>query len=133
MKEKLQNFFAGRHGMDDLSKALFWFGLGLIVISVLPLGFLSRLMNTFGLVALVFSFVRAFSRQFQQRELENNMYLAFRMKLEREKQARKERFSQRKDFVFFKCPGCGTVLRVPRGKGKIHISCRCGYQLYRKT
>ena len=32
-----------------------------------------------------------------------------------------------------KCPGCGCWLRVPRGKGKIHINCRCGYTLYRKT
>ena len=29
--------------------------------------------------------------------------------------------------------GCGTMLRVPRGKGKIHIKCKCGYTLYRKT
>ena len=33
----------------------------------------------------------------------------------------------------FKCPGCGRWLRVPRHKGKIHINCRCGYTLYRRT
>ena len=45
----------------------------------------------------------------------------------------KDRFSQRKSYRFFKCPGCGTYIRVPKGKGKIHIKCRCGYTLYRKT
>ncbi|MEI3102160.1 MAG: hypothetical protein V8T45_10635 [Oscillospiraceae bacterium] len=45
---------------------------------------------------------------------------------------RKERFRQRRDFRFFG-HGCGTILRVPRGKGKIHINCRCGYVLYRRT
>ena len=26
-----------------------------------------------------------------------------------------------------------AFVRVPKGKGKIHIKCRCGYTLYRKT
>lgn len=28
-----------------------------------------------------------------------------------------------KDFKFFKCPQCGHTLRVPKGKGKIKITC----------
>ena len=54
-------------------------------------------------------------------------------KQQHSRQAAKERRAQRKDYRFFKCPGCGTMLRVPRGKGKIHIKCKCGYTLYRKT
>ena len=133
MREKLNNLFSGRHGMDELSKVLFWCGLLLVGLSFVPLGFLSTLFYILGLISLVFSFFRAFSRQHARREAENNYFLAYRVKLARECIARKERFKQRKDFVFFKCPGCGTVIRVPRGKGKIHITCRCGYQLYRKT
>ena len=38
-----------------------------------------------------------------------------------------------KEIFGFKCPGCGRWLRVPRHKGKIHINCRCGYTLYRRT
>ena len=74
-----------------------------------------------------------FSRRLGQREAENNAYLALLAKARHSRQAAKERRAQRKDFCFFKCPGCGTMLRVPRGKGKIHIKCRCGYTLYRKT
>lgn len=133
MKEKFQNLFIGRHGMDDFSKALFWCGIVLFVLSMFIKGFLGSLFSWFGILALVFAFVRAFSRQLMQREMENNAFLMFKAKLMRDNQARKERFAQRKDFVFFKCPGCGTMIRVPRGKGKIHITCRCGYQLYRKT
>ena len=133
MRDKLNNLFSGRHGMDELSKFLFWCGLFLVGVSFVPLGFLSRLFNILGLISLIFSFTRAFSRQYARREAENNIFLAYRAKLVHEFDARKERFRQRKDFVFFKCPGCGTVIRVPRGKGKIHIACRCGYQLYRKT
>ena len=133
MRDKLNNLFSGRYGMDELSKVLFWCGLFLVGVSFVPLGFLSRLFNILGLISLIFSFTRAFSRQYARREAENKLFLAYRAKLVHEFDARKERFRQRKDFVFFKCPGCGTVIRVPRGKGKIHIACRCGYQLYRKT
>ena len=137
MKEKISRIFAGRQGMDEFSKALFWLGLVCLLLSVLTAnilkGVFSLIFNWLGLMMLIFSFVRAFSRRLGQREAENNAYLALRQKQRHSLQAAKERRAQRKDYRFFKCPGCGTMLRVPRGKGKIHIKCKCGYTLYRKT
>ena len=137
MKEKISRIFAGRQGMDEFSKALFWMGLVCMLLSVLTVnvlkGVFSLLFNWLGLMLLIFSFVRAFSRRLGQREAENNAYLALRQKQRHNRQAAWERRAQRKDFCFFKCPGCGVMLRVPRGKGKIHINCKCGYTLYRKT
>ena len=137
MREKLSRIFSGRQGMDEFSKALFWMGLVCMLLSVLTAGVLrgvfSLLFTWLGLSMLIFSFIRAFSRRLGQREVENNAYLALRQKQRYSRQAAKERRAQRKDFCFFKCPGCGVMLRVPRGKGKIHINCKCGYTLYRKT
>ena len=137
MREKLSRIFSGRQGMDEFSKALFWMGLVCMLLSVLTVnvlkGVFSLLFNWLGLMLLIFSFVRAFSRRLGQREAENNAYLALRQKQRYSRQAAKERRAQRKDFCFFKCPGCGVMLRVPRGKGKIHINWKCGYTLYRKT
>ena len=137
MREKLSRIFSGRQGMDEFSKALFWMGLVCMLLSVLTVnvlkGVFSLLFNWLGLMLLIFSFVRAFSRRLGQREAENNAYLALRQKQRHNRQAAWERRAQRKDFCFFKCPGCGVMLRVPRGKGKIHIKCECGYTLYRKT
>ena len=127
MREKLSRIFSGRQGMDEFSKALFWMGLVCILLSALTVNVLK------GVFSLLFSFVRAFSRRLGQREAENNAYLALRQKQRHNRQAAWERRAQRKDFCFFKCPGCGVMLRVPRGKGKIHIKCKCGYTLYRKT
>ena len=106
--------------------------LSVLTVNVLK-GVFSLLFNWLGLMLLIFSFVRAFSRRLGQREAENNAYLALRQKQRHNRQAAWERRAQRKDFCFFKCPGCGVMLRVPRGKGKIHIKCKCGYTLYRKT
>lgn len=137
MREKLSRIFSGRQGMDEFSKALFWMGLVCMLLSVLTAnvlkGVFSLLFNWLGLMMLIFSFVRAFSRRLGQREAENNAYLALRQKQRHNRQEARERRAQRKDFCFFKCPGCGVMLRVPRGKGKIHIKCKCGYTLYRKT
>lgn len=137
MRTWFNNLFQGRQGMDELSKSMFWWGVACLVISILLAvllnGLLSAPFNWLGVILIVLSFVRAFSRRMGQRELENNAYLAFLERRRRQWDMRKERFHQRKDFRFFKCPGCGTILRVPRGKGKIHINCRCGYVLYRRT
>jgi len=137
MKAWFNNLFIGRQGMDELSKSLFWWGLASLLLSGLlgPLlgGVPGSLFSFLGLMMIILCFFRAFSRRLSQREMENAAYLAFLDKRRRHWEGRKDRFRQRKDFKFFKCPGCGTILRVPRGKGKIHINCRCGYVLYRKT
>ncbi len=137
MKGWFNNLFHGRQGMDELSKAMFWWGLACLLVSTLLSallnGVLSLPFSWIGLLLILLCFLRAFSRRLEQRELENGAYLAFLERRRRQWEMRKERFRQRRDFRFFKCPGCGTILRVPRGKGKIHINCRCGYVLYRRT
>ena len=40
----------------------------------------------------------------------------------------------KKAFKFFKCPACRQKIRVPKGKGKIEITCpRCGDRFIKKT
>ncbi len=137
MRNYFDRIFAGRQGMDELSKALFWTGIGSFVLSVLCSAFiaawLSRIFSFFFLFLLILAFARAFSRNRAVRDVENYTFLSFRARQKREQEARRSRFRQRKDFRFYRCPGCKTMLRVPRGKGKIHIRCKCGYTLYRKT
>lgn len=136
MRDKMRNLFIGRQGMDEFSKFLFWAGCAQLAMSCLIsglVGFLSSLLFFLGSFMLILSFGRAFSRKLQQREMENAVYMQYLDKKRREKLAAKDRRSQRRDYCFFKCPGCSQYLRVPRGKGKIHINCRCGYTMYRKT
>lgn len=136
VKSRADSLLYGRQGMDELSKFLFWVGLasfplGLLFARLLTAAF-GGLIIWFGLFALIIAFIRAFSRNLSRRELENGMFLVWWGKKKKALQDAKDRRSQ-KDYKFFKCPGCGTWVRVPRGKGRIHINCRCGYTLYRKT
>ena len=137
MRAWFERLFLGRHGMDELSKALFWCGLCCFLLSGVLGGILNgaigRLVLWLAIFQLIFAFVRAFSRRLGQREAENLLYLQWLAGRRRALEAFKERRRQSKDFRFFKCPGCGKMLRVPRGKGKLSIHCQCGYVLYRKT
>ena len=137
MKDRFSQLFRGRQGMDELSKMLFWSGLLSVILSIIAGSFLAGIPGTIlrflGLMCIISSFVRAFSRRIEMRETENSMYLAAIDRGKHRWQAAKERRRQSGEYRFFKCPGCSKWLRVPRGQGKIHIKCKCGYTLYRKT
>ena len=133
MKEKLRQLFMGRQGMDELSKLLFWVSIALFALSAVIGGAFGSLLSSFALLFLILAFVRAFSRNLPMREAENRLLLRWAEKKKHAWQAWKDRFRNRKEYRYFKCPACGKWLRVPRRKGKIHISCRCGYTLYRRT
>lgn len=133
MKEKLRQIFTGRQGMDELSKLLFWAAMALFVLAALLGGALGSLLSSFALLLLVLAFARAFSRNLPMREAENLLLLRWAEKKKHAWRAWKDRFHDRKEYKYFKCPACGKWLRVPRRKGKIHINCRCGYTLYRRT
>ncbi len=133
MKEKLRQIFTGRQGMDELSKLLFWAAITLFVLAVFLGGALGSLVSSFALLSLILAFARAFSRNLPMREAENLLLLRWAEKKKHAWSAWKDRFHDRKEYKYFKCPACGKWLRVPRRKGKIHINCRCGYTLYRRT
>ena len=43
--------------------------------------------------------------------------------VERAKRTAKKMWSERKTSKFLKCPTCGQILSVPKGKGKIRVTC----------
>ena len=133
MKDKLRQIFTGRQGMDELSKLLFWAAMALFVLAAFLGGAFGSLLSSFALLSLILAFARAFSRNLPMREAENLLLLRWAEKKKHAWSAWKDRFHDRKEYKYFKCPACGKWLRVPRRKGKIHINCRCGYTLYRRT
>ena len=86
------------------------------------------------LALLIWCYVRIFSRKVAARSEENRKYLSYRNRFFGSFRLLKSCFRQRKDYAFFRCPSCREVVRVPRGKGKIRITCpRCGYAFEKKT
>ena len=68
------------------------------------------------------------------RQRENAAFLGLTRNWRERWSGARDRFRQRKDYRFFRCPSCRTWLRVPRGKGKLNITCRhCGERFTRST
>lgn len=128
MTERIRQFLLGRSGFDQLSYAMLLLGW--------LLSFLGRLflpLRLVGIVLLVLSVLRALSRKVDKRRDENEKFrrlagpaldwLRLRRTMLRDK-----------DHRYFKCPNCGQQLRVPRGKGRITITCRsCGASFEEKS
>lgn len=124
MKYRLRTFFSGRNGIDNLGKTLLWGALIIMILStLLGLGILYSV----ALVLLCYVYIRAFSRNLERCQRQNAKYLSWR-------NFRKLRFQQRKTHKFYRCPKCKQQLRVPKGKGRISITCRsCGERFEKKT
>ena len=120
MRNAIQRFMYGRYGNDQFG----FFLLGLAVVfsllaSLLDLGVLNLLAE----VAIFYALFRMLSRNTYKRREENNKFLRkvnpFLKWFRLQQTMRKDKAHR-----YFKCPNCSQYLRVPRGKGKITVTCR---------
>ena len=134
MRQKFAKFMAGRYGADEFSRFLSIFALVLLIVSMFLGATVKSVLFVLALAALIYSYVRVFSRKIGARRAENAKYLAQKNKFTGWFRLRKEMWKQRREYKFFKCPSCRAVLRVPKGKGKIRIVCKkCGTAFEKKT
>lgn len=127
MYERLQRFLYGRYGTDKLNLALLIVGLLLSLIGSLlfwPVTFLADALY-------IWALFRTFSRNIPARQREYAAFLHFWSPIEGWLRTRKVRFSQRKQYKYFKCPSCRQELRAPRGRGKIEVTCQKCHNVFR--
>lgn len=126
---------AGRNGFDNYGRFLSVAALILLLISMFfGESQVGRIIEILGLALLVYAYFRILSRKVYKRREENGKYLRLKYKVTSSCKVYKERWTQRRDYKFFTCPSCKTVLRVPRGKGRVRIVCRkCGASFEGKT
>ena len=131
MKQKFQQFMTGRYGVDQLSRLL----LGIsVVFCVLSLFSRWNLFYLLALALLGYTYYRMFSRSVSKRYAENQKFLNARYRLAVKRDQQKRQFAQRKEYRFYRCPGCRQKVRVPRGKGRISISCpKCRTEFIKKS
>ena len=125
MKDKFYRFMQGRYGVDQFAK----FTMGVALVSIVLAIFVNTgssagsLLDMLGLVAIVYTYFRIFSRNISKRAQENQKYLSATAKLRQRLNKEQNMMKQRKDYHIYTCPSCGQKVRIPRGKGKIEISC----------
>ena len=131
MRRRFSDFMLGRYGPDQLYFALFVIAILLGLLSSITRFYILSLLSY---LILIFARYRFFSRNIVKRRAENDVFLRYWGPVRYRFRRFKERLKSRKTHKFFKCPNCKNVLRVPKGKGKIQITCpRCGERFERKS
>ena len=122
-KAWLQRLMYGRYGTDKLNTAILVCGLVTCLLGCfIPVDSVRALLTLASYVLLGISLFRSFSRNTYKRYQENRRYL---MLLDRIKD---------RSHRYYSCPKCRQTVRVPRGKGKIAITCpKCREKFVKKT
>lgn len=128
--EKIRQLMVGRYGNDFLNTVLFISGA---VISLVCSLFRVPYGSLISFIPYGIALYRMFSKNYTKRSAENAKFLeisapwrSFIMK--------KFRQFQDKDHKYYSCPRCHNTLRVPKGRGKIKISCpHCNKEFIKKT
>lgn len=127
IRNAIYKFMYGRNGVDALSNYLLIVSFVLLIPTVFTDGIVRTIFQLLFWGTIFYSYFRIFSKNIYKRQKENNWFVS---KLNYNKQ----KFSQRKQYRFYDCPKCKTHLRVPKGAGKITITCKkCGYEFDRKA
>ena len=132
--DRFKNFFHGIYGMDGLSCGLLFLSILINVLTaVIPVEAVQRL-NAVGLIPILICILRFFSHNRARRERENERFLKIMRPLFEYFDRKSEEREQARIFRFFNCPACSQKIRVPKGKGKIEITCpKCGNAFVRKS
>ena len=130
MRTWWNTFMLGRNGVDFLNKHLFRIAAVIAGVNLL----LTWRIGFIPVVIAGYALFRTLSRNLPARQAED---MVAREKYDRAKEKLSgalHRAKHSRDFRFFSCPGCSSYLRVPRGKGRIQVTCpRCGHRFDRKS
>lgn len=118
-----RRFMEGRYGTDRFNMTILTAGLIVCVISMFfSIPAVKLLLTTVSYVLMFWAIFRCMSRNTYKRYQENRKFLQI--------------FGRLKDreHRYYDCPKCRQMVRVPRGKGKISITCpRCREKFVKKT
>lgn len=130
IRNALQRFMYGRYGNDQLNMVLVLLSLALYLVFVVTSWTFLYAVSFMLMAAALF---RCLSRNYDRRRAENGRFLSLVQPVTRWYRLRRT-IRRDKDHCYFKCPNCGQQLRVPRGKGRITVTCRgCGASFQEKS
>lgn len=121
LKYSLYRFMIGRYGSDQLNIAL----LILSILVSLIGGILSQRSIYVSLVVYAISILilfRGLSKKIYKRQQENMKFMRLIQPIKSKYKLIKLNLTQ-KQYKHVQCPRCHRTLRVPRGRGKIEITC----------
>lgn len=120
-QQKYQHWMIGRYGViDTLNKHLM---IVVIVMMIIQLFIKSSIISLVEIVCLIVVFYRLFSKRIYVRSNENQKYRSFIQKCKHPIINIKQFMSDRKTYKYITCKNCRKKMRVPRGHGKVRVTC----------
>ncbi len=126
--QKVQQFMAGRYGVDNLYRTGLIVGVllslaGTIMGNVGVNAIVSVAVSILGAGIMVCTVLRALSKDISRRSMENARYMVIENAVTGWFKLTARRFKERKTHVFRRCPKCKTPVRLQRVKGKHTARC----------
>ncbi len=132
---KFQNavyqFMLGRYGSYQFNVFLVILA---IVLMILNLFFIrNSFLSAIVWLILIYSLYRIYSRNIYRRRAENDKYLSIIQPIQKRISMIKKNREDH-EHKYFLCPECKQTVRVPRGHGKITITCpKCSHKFDKKS
>ena len=147
-RDRIARFMYGRYGSDNFNKFLMWAELACLLI-----GFIfSRFFAWGGIfyylcfAIIIYMYFRMLSKNIYKRRKENEAFLRAKYKVTdffkgrsngkstHQRSSRSGEINYDDMFKIYRCPTCGQKIRVPKGKGRIRITCpKCKGQFIKRT
>ena len=132
--KRLGSFFDEIYGFDGFSCCLLVISILLNLLTGLWPSQTVKQFNLISYLPLLYCIFRVFSHNYEKRERENEWFLRIIRPICENVIERREEKAEAKLFRFFNCPVCKQKLRVPKGKGKVEITCpKCGNKFIKKA
>lgn len=126
-----RNFMAGRYGIDQLTIAMLIAGMVLTFIGDV---FDLYLLTLLTYVLFLGCIYRTTSRKISVRQDENYKFLQYYNPAKSWITGKYNIAKSSRNYKYFKCPNCNQQLRVPRGRGKIAVTCsKCNNKFIKKS
>jgi hypothetical protein len=135
MEEALMNqfrrFMYGRYGVDRFSQALIYMTLAVSIIATFSR---YRMIFLVSYALLAYAIFRMISKNISKRSQENMIYCRLMGSIKKSLNQIKLSLIGTKTHKYYKCKHCRQMIRVPRGKGKICITCpKCRAEFVKRT
>lgn len=135
MRERIARFMQGRYGIDQFTNFLVFSALIMLIIEMfIKVPVIRLLFNILSVAAIFYSYFRMLSRNHSKRFAENEKYMKFHNNVKFFIARERSHMQQRKTHHIYKCPQCRQSIRVPKGKGRIAITCpKCHTEFIKRS
>ena len=129
-RQKVMQFMQGRYGVDQLSNFLI---SAAVILALIGIFVRVPALNIICWILIIIGYVRIFSKNINKRYAENQKFLdktfGIRNAFAKAKYRMKYGKQSSEPYYIYKCKKCGQRIRIPKGKGKIMVTCpKCKYQ-----